>query len=282
MRALLLVAAALTAALGGCVTKSSYKALEADYSDYRAKAEDRERIHQAAIKDLERALAEERARYEQLSGEQQRLEARLDALNADKAKLVSDKSRLESAEVEMRQALAEMVQRKAAAEARIAEYNALLARFKALIDAGKLRVRIVDGQMVVQLATDVLFASGSADLSKEGKDAIVEVTTILAAIPDRSFQVAGHTDNVPIRTSRYRSNWELAFDRAITVVRTMIDGGMPVARISATSHGEFRPTATNDSDEGKAQNRRIEIIVVPDLSKLPGAEELEKLGGHGA
>ena len=273
MRALLLVAAALTAALGGCVTKSSYKALEADYSDYRAKAEDRERIHQAAIKDLERALAEERARYEQLSGEQQRLEARLDALNADKAKLVSDKSRLESAEVEMRQALAEMVQRKAAAEARIAEYNALLARFKALIDAGKLRVRIVDGQMVVQLATDVLFASGSADLSKEGKDAIVEVTTILAAIPDRSFQVAGHTDNVPIRTSRYRSNWELAFDRAITVVRTMIDGGMPVARISATSHGEFRPTATNDSDEGKAQNRRIEIILVPNLEELFGFDD---------
>jgi len=279
MRRTLLLVVATAAVLGGCVTKSAYRDLENEYRGYRTQAEERDRVHQAAIKDLERALAEERARYEQLAAEQVRLEGAIEALNADKARLVSDKTRLEAAEAEMRQALDEMVQRKAAAESRIAEYNALLDRFKALIDAGKLKVRIIDGQMVVQLATDVLFASGSADLSKDGAAAIVEVTAILATLPDRTFQVAGHTDNVPIRTSRYPSNWELAFDRAITVVRTMVDAGMPAPRVGATSYGEFRPAAANDSDEGKAQNRRIEIIVVPDLSKLPGAEELEKLGG---
>lgn len=266
--------------LAGCVTKGTYNELKDEYQGYKDKAEERERTNQAAITDLEKALADEHTRYDQLAAEQARLESRIEALNAEKAKLLTDKKGLEAAEAEMREALNEMMQRKAQAEARIAEYTNLLARFKGLIDAGKLTVKIIDGQMVVQLATDVLFASGSADLSRGGKDAITEVTAILASIPDRSFQVAGHTDNVPIHSSRYRSNWELAFDRAITVVRTMMDGGMPSPRISATSYGEFRPTASNDTDEGKALNRRIEIIVVPDLSKLPGAEELEKLGGH--
>ncbi|MCA9607361.1 MAG: OmpA family protein, partial [Myxococcales bacterium] len=177
-----------------------------------------------------------------------------------------------------REALDELSRRKAQAEARVAEYRNLLARFKALIDAGKLKIRIIDGQMVVQLATDVLFPSGSAVLSENGHNAVVEVTAILKDIADRRFQVAGHTDNVPIKTSRYPSNWELAFDRSMSVVRTMIESGMPPSRVSAASYGEFKPTAPNDTDEGKAQNRRIEIMVVPDLSTLPGAEELEKLG----
>ncbi|TNF32388.1 MAG: endoflagellar motor protein [Deltaproteobacteria bacterium] len=265
--------------LGGCVTKGTYNELKAEYDDYKTKAEDRDQKNQAAIKDLEKALAEEHSRYDALAAEQARLESRIEALNAEKAKLLTDKKGLEAAEAEMREALDEMMQRKAQAEARIAEYTNLLERFKALIDSGKLKVRIIDGQMVVELATDVLFGSGSADLSRAGKDAVTEVTAILASIPDRSYQVAGHTDNVPIRSSRFRSNWELAFERAYTVVRTMIDGGMPTNRIAATSYGEFRPTASNDTDEGKALNRRIEIIVVPDLSKLPGAEELQKLGG---
>lgn len=265
----------------GCVTKGAHQELQGEYDDYRQRSESRERVMSESIKDLERALSDERARHERLEAEQARLQTQLEALNAEKAKLLTDKSRLQAAEEEMRRALSEMEQRKAQVEARVDEYRNLLSRFQALIDAGKLKVRIVDGQMVVQLATDVLFASGSADLSREGRDAIVEVTAILASIPDRTFQVAGHTDDVPIRTSRFRSNWELAFERAITVVRTMIDNGMPAPRIGATSYGEFRPTTPNTSDAGRAQNRRIEIIVVPDLSTLPGTEELERLGAPG-
>ena len=280
MRNTTLLFATTALLLTACVTKGTYNELKDEYQGYKAKAEERERADQAAIKDLEKAIADEHARYDQLAAEQARLQNRIEALNAEKAKLLTDKKSLEASEAEMREALNEMGVRKAQAEARIAEYTDLLKRFKDLIDAGKLKVRIIDGQMVVQLATDVLFASGSADLQKVGKDAIVEVTGILASIPDRSFLVAGHTDNVPIHSSRYRSNWELAFDRAITVVRTMTDSGMPAPRIGATSYGEFRPATSNDTDEGKAQNRRIEIIVVPDLSKLPGAEELERLGGH--
>lgn len=263
---------------GGCVSKGQYTELETEYADFRARTEEHDRRQEASIQDLEQALAAEKARLAHIEEERRSLEAQIEALNADKAKLVKEKSGLVESEKQMREALDELSRRKAQAEARIAEYRDLLARFKTLIDAGKLKIRIIDGQMVVQLATDVLFPSGSAVLSEGGRNAIVEVTGILKEIADRRFQVAGHTDNVPIRTSRYPSNWELAFDRGMSVIRTMIEAGMPPSRVSAASYGEFKPTAPNDTDEGRAQNRRIEITVVPDLSTLPGAEELEKLG----
>ena len=102
---------------------------------------------------------------------------------------------------------------------------------------------------------------------------------MLKAIPDRSFQVEGHTDNVPISNDKYKSNWELASGRSITVVKEMLDVGMPATRISAASYAEFAPVAPNRTDAGKAQNRRIQIVLVPDLSGLPGFEELEQLAG---
>ena len=136
---------------------------------------------------------------------------------------------------------------------------------------------IVDGRMVVVLASDVLFASGSANLSRDGKSAIGEVAALLADIPDRKFQIEGHTDNVPIRTAVYPSNWELASARALTVLKTMLEAGMPADRISAASFGDSKPARDNETPEGKAANRRIEIVVTPDLSTLPGLEELNRV-----
>ena len=123
----------------------------------------------------------------------------------------------------------------------------------------------------------MLFASGKARLSDEGKQAVQEVTALLVTIPDRRFQVEGHTDNVPIKTSRFPSNWSLAAGRALTVVETMIEAGMPADRVSGASFGEWKPTNDNETDEGRAANRRIEIVVVPDLSSLPGFDELKKM-----
>jgi chemotaxis protein MotB len=252
------------------VWESDYDALKQEFAGYKTLAEAREAKNQVTIQQLEDALRLENERVAAL-------EKQIAALNAEKVALTVDKSRLQATEAELVKALREVQERKMAADKRIAEYRDLLARFKSLIDAGKLRVRIVDGQMVVELATDVLFPSGSAVLSPSGKAAVVEVAQVLAAIPERRYQIAGHTDDVPIRTARYRSNWDLAFDRAHSVLQAMLETGMPNTRISASSYGEYRPTADNASDEGKAKNRRIEIIVVPDLSQLPGAEELETL-----
>lgn len=259
---------ALALAATGCVRSSTYEALQ-----------EKHRAEQTRAEGLEQALAAEQEKVAALAADKAALTKRLAELNAQKAAMLGDQQQMQASIEEMQQALAELEARKRAAEARIARYRDLVDRFKPLMDAGRLRVKIVEGRMVVELATDVLFASGSADLSEEGKAAIAEVAGLLASIPDRRFQVEGHTDDVPIKTSRFPSNWELASGRAITVVKTMIEAGMPPERVSAASFGEHKPAAANDSDEGRSANRRIEIVVVPDLSGLPGFEELERMSG---
>lgn len=254
---------ALTLVLApGCVTKGRYDVLE---NQRRNLSQDN-----AA---LQEALKAEQEKSKKLSGEVAELQNEL-------AGILKDKSSLEGSVAEMRLALAELQRRKAEVDARVNEYKNLLSKFQSLIDAGKLRVKIVEGRMVVELATDVLFGSGSAKLSENGIGAINEVAGVLASIPDRKFQVEGHTDNIPINTALYKSNWDLAAARAITVVKTMLEAGMPPARISAASFGDSRPIQSNATSEGRSANRRIEIVVVPDLSTLPGFEELKKVGAQ--
>lgn len=277
MRTLLVMVVVLSS---GCVTQKTFDALKTERDGLEETLEDknkalrelegREQRLTKKQQDLEARLAEEQDKVKDLN-------ARLDRLHADMAAATKDKSRLQSSVEDMTRALAELEKRRAESEARIAEFKNLLARFRALIDAGKLKVKIVDGRMVVVLATDILFGSGSASLSKDGRGAITEVGQVLASIPKRSFQVEGHTDNVPIASAQYPSNWELAAGRSITVLKAMVEAGLPADRISAASFGDTRPVTPNDSKEAKAMNRRIEIIIVPDLSQLPGFEELKAI-----
>lgn len=178
---------------------------------------------------------------------------------------------------EMKRALRELEERKAQAEASLRTFRGLVSRFQAMIDAGTLQVKVVDGRMVVELATDILFPTGSATLSADGQKTVAEVARVLATIPERDFQVAGHTDNVPIGTERFPSNWDLGAARAITVTQLLVESGLPSQRVSAASYADTRPVDTNETKQGRAHNRRIEIIVVPDLSELPGYEELQGL-----
>ncbi len=263
----------------GCVTQSTFDALRAENDETSEQLTQRNKQLReaeakisalaAAGKTLEAALADEREKVEDSN-------RRIARLMAEMASASKDKNKLQASIDEMTVAIGDLEKRRAAAEARVNEFKSLLAKFKSLIDAGKLKVRIVDGRMVVVLATDILFASGSANLSKDGRGALAEVAQVLASIEKRSFQVEGHTDNVPIATAQYPSNWELASARAINVLKAMIESGLPIGRVSAASFGDSRPSVANDSPEGKAQNRRIEIIIVPDLSGLPGFDELQK------
>lgn len=266
--------------LSGCVTQSTYDSLKTERDSLdetlgeknaalTARDETLKR-REARIVELEQALALEQDKAKELG-------ARIDRLVADRAGLLRDRSKLQNSVEEMTAALVELEKRRSEAEARVNEFRALLSRFRALIDAGKLKVRIVDGRMVVVLATDVLFGSGSAALSKEGRASITEVARVLASLPRRAFQVEGHTDSVPIATAQFPSNWELAAARAITVTKAMIDAGLPGSRVSAASYADEKPAASNESAEGKAANRRIEITILPDLSTLPGFDELQKL-----
>jgi chemotaxis protein MotB len=293
MRKLIVIAVAAAALSAvGCVKKSTYQALQKEHQDTQATLADRESKiktleddianKETRIQELDQQIAAKKIELEQLQNQIEEKDAeiaqltdRRDQLEGDLAAVLKDRARLRATEQEMKQALADLSKRKAEAERRVSQYRGLLTKFKSLIDAGKLTVQIIDGRMVLVLPTDVLFDSGSAKLSTDGQSAIAEVAGVLATL-NREFQVEGHTDNVPIKTSRFPSNWELSTARAVVVVKTMVDAGMPGASLSAAGFGEFRPAATNDTTEGKAANRRIEIVLIPDLSTLPGFDELQK------
>lgn len=294
MRRLVMLTLVAALALTGCVTQKSYDLLKSDYDrtlgdlngclTRRGELENEVQALKAQIAELDskrQGVEAELAGCERaLKGLQEDLDAcekGSKSVAVEKAKLLREYQSLSASADEMRAALAELQKRKEQAEARLAEYRDLLARFKTLIDAGKLKVKIVDGRMVVELPSDVLFDSGSASLGKDGKTAIQEVAKVLAEIPERRYQVEGHTDNRPIHTQTFPSNWELASARALTVVRAMLDAGLPAERVSAASFGEFKPARANDTDEGRAANRRIEIVVVPDLTGLPGFDELNQV-----
>lgn len=254
MRHQVLIAVAL---LAGCVSKSTYE------KDTGALKEE--------VAGLRTSVDQARAENQNLSAERDRIQENLIATTKDRGQL---KASLE----DMKKAMEEMRARQAEERQRLKEFEDLTQRFKKLTDSGALSVQFVDGKMVVSLGSDVLFPSGSAKLSAPGEAAVKEVAAQLTAIPNKRYQVEGHTDNVPIATATFPSNWELASARALNVTKSMIDAGMPAARVSAASFGDTSPRSSNDTKEGKAANRRIAIVVVPDLSTMPGYEELSKRG----
>jgi chemotaxis protein MotB len=114
----------------------------------------------------------------------------------------------------------------------------------------------------LNLSQNVLFAPGSAQVGPEGRAVLAKVAERVKTIPHRVV-VRGHTDDVPIDSERFPSNWELAGARASGVVRILAEDGVDPSRLEAVSRGEFDPVASNDTEEGRAKNRRIEIALIP-------------------
>ncbi|MEQ9364051.1 MAG: OmpA family protein [Leptospirales bacterium] len=163
--------------------------------------------------------------------------------------------------------IGELERYRQATEKSLEVYRGLLRDLRSLTDAGALEVVLRRGRMIIVLPSDVLFASGSAAISEDGRRTLQQVAVVLAEV-NRRFQVEGHTDSQPIRGGKYKSNWELGAARAIHVTRLMIDGGVPVERMSAATFGETRPVASNEDATGRRANRRIEIVVVPELNLI--------------
>lgn len=257
----------------GCVGKKRYEESLADAHTLRqangSLTEERDRLQSALDVstgkniDQKRLLDEAYRKLAQSSAE-------AGALKNDVVRMKDDVERME-------RAVDELKRRESQTQASLESFRDLVRKFKSLIDAGTLRVKVVDGLMIVELATDILFAPGKATLSKEGRVAIKEVGLVLQAVEGRPVQVAGHTDNVPIKNARFPSNWHLGAGRAIAVTRVLVSSGLDPERVSASSYADTRPTDTNRTKEGRARNRRIEIVLVPDMSLLPGFAELNDL-----
>jgi chemotaxis protein MotB len=116
--------------------------------------------------------------------------------------------------------------------------------------------------LTVEVAEQLFFDSGRAALKDQGKDVLKRVGEALKGYEDKVIRVVGHTDNVPIATAQFPSNWELSVARATTVVRFLQGAGVPPERLTAAGRGEYTPVAPNDDADGRRKNRRIEITLI--------------------
>ena len=283
-----------------CVPQAKYEAAMADgQATHAALAAslDRERADQDQIADLRKQLDAAQAQVQDqantvagLSTDKQNLQAQLDQetaideqLRAELARLgknvdqmLQEKGTLSKALDDAKARLEELRKAQADAAAQAALYQQFVQKFKAMIDAGQLKITTRNGRLVLQLPNDVLFDSGQTALKPAGKAALVQIAAVLKTIQGRLFQVAGNTDNVPIQTAAFPSNWELSAARAIAVVKLLISQGVDPKELSAAGYGEFDPIAGNDTSDNRAKNRRIEITLQPNLGALVSAPVLGK------
>lgn len=230
-------------------------------SEYNMRVTELEKA-QAELGQTQNQLGASHAREDQLKKEREERDDEIARLRSDAAKLAVN---LQATQNEM-EALRRV---HAQAEQRNELYRTLVARLRDAIGAGTLAVEVRKGKMLVKLGDAILFDPGQAMLKSDGQRALRQVALALKEIPERDFLVAGHTDNRPIRNSPYASNWELSTARAVTVVRFLQSEGVDPRRLAAAGYSEFDALADNDSDTGRALNRRIEVVVMPRIDELP-------------
>jgi chemotaxis protein MotB len=271
----------LALTLGGCVKKSTFDQKSAEAEQLST-----------AMNELTARHALLNEKFTTLQETNDALKTSNRALNEDIGRAGDDIKRLENvlskrstetgkAMTEMRQEIDRLMlanrelehevdKEKVARLARIAQmqstYNELVDKMESEIKRGEITISELEGRLTVNMVDRILFASGSADIKQEGLAVLQRVADIVNDIKDKDIQVEGHTDNVKISERlqvKFASNWELSAARAATVVRFLRDAGIPGERLSAVGFGPFKPVASNKAVEGRAQNRRIQIVLVP-------------------
>ncbi len=239
------------------------------------------------VKDLEAQLAEvqdkltkteaelgrEKQSNEQLRGENQSYQERIAELEAEVSALNTQIEDLAAKAGTTAKELAELRAEKAKREKELLVYKDLFDKLKAMVDQGTIKIGFRKGHMVVLLSNSILFDSGKSSLRPEGQQAIASLAPALISV-DRDFLVAGHTDNIPIKTARFPSNWELSTARAVSVVKGLVEAGYPASKVGGAGYAENDPVGDNTTEVGREQNRRIEIILMPNLGDIPGMAEM--------
>jgi chemotaxis protein MotB len=268
------------AVLSGCVSSGTYqqKKLQAD--------------------GLEQSLQEQQAAYQKLSGENAALKGEVVRLTGELATTTSERTALglskkgleeslKSTSDAKNQKIGELSQKLGQLESentrlkddvtqlqKLKEievqktsktYENLLDSMKSEISKGEVTISELKGKLTVNLVESVLFDSGKAEVKPNGLVVLQKVIDILKSIKDKVIRIEGHTDNVPIvgaLARKYPTNWELSAARAINVARYLQQQGIDPALLAAVGYGEYKPVAANNTDEGRAKNRRIEIVLV--------------------
>lgn len=183
--------------------------------------------------------------------------------------LQSQKTSLEQQQADLRKQIDALEQQKTqlltASQQNKSQYDDLVRNLTEEVKKGELQVRQYKDMLTVDVAEQLFFDSGRANLKDTGKAVLKKVGEALKGYEDKVIRVVGHTDNVPITKSLQKvfpSNWELSVARATTVVRYLQETGIPPERMVASGRAEYQPIAENDTPEGRKKNRRIEITLI--------------------
>lgn len=218
------------------------------------------------IVSLKNNIADLEKQYLELSGEKRLNEEEFSAALLEKnAELIEKERQLRERE----QALYEL-------EAIIARQDSMTQRLNDILldamlgfNADELSIEIINGKVYVSMTDKLLFKSGSVTVEKKGKEALELLANVLNNNPDIDVLIEGHTDNVPIKTAVFKDNWDLSAIRATSIVRILTtDYNIEPTRLTAAGRGEFTPRASNETPEGRASNRRTDIILSPKLDEI--------------
>ena len=140
------------------------------------------------------------------------------------------------------------------------------------INDNQIKLQMMEKGLVITVVGDLLFDSGKSKIRSEAYPLLEKVSSILKTnMAQFNVGIEGHTDNVPIRHSGWKSNWELSSSRALSVLHYLVnDQGVSPERLSAIGYGEYRPVASNETKDGRSQNRRVEIVILPNVTKVKG------------
>ncbi len=279
----------LTVLLAGCVSKADYQRksdeaahlatarteLERDYSQLLAQQQQLAQRYDQRGQQLEEANSANRAlRQDQLraAADIARLEKVLSERSASTGAAMSGmRQTIDRLEEVKRELTAQLEEEQLARQARIAAmkttYDQLVEKMESEIERGEVTISELQGQLTVNLVERILFDSGQADLKTAGLQVLHRVGDILKEVADKEIRVEGHTDNIPISPrlqQTFASNWELSTARATNVVHFFQQRkGIPGDRLSVSGYGPYQAIASNDTATDRAQNRRIQIVLVP-------------------
>ncbi len=268
----IIFALCLLIAVTSCVSKKKYMVAE----NGRLAALSRERVLNRNLGQQKDEIAKLKQQITDLMSDATRLGQ---AIRDYRKSLYSNLSEQEKLNMLLKEKMEKLAEREATINKLQAEVDAQNARLQSLLNSVKdallgfssdeLTVTEKNGKIYVAMSDKLLFESGSAQVNKQGKEALGKLAEVLKKQHDIDVFIEGHTDNKPIKTVQFKDNWDLSVVRATSVVRILTkDYGVNPLQILPCGRGEFMPVDNNESVEGRAHNRRTEIIMAPKLDKL--------------